>query len=185
MNMMRLFFILTFLTGIVYPLGVTLISKFFFSEEASGSLIQHEGKTIGSKLIAQKFEGPGFFHSRPSAADYATVASGASQASPTHLEAREKRENRRKEFPDAGVDFWTTSASGLDPHLSPSSALSQISRIEKIRNLSKDTLTNLVMKYTEGPTWGIWGQPRVNVLELNIALLKEVNVHTGSAPQKP
>lgn len=180
MIMIRLFFIMTVLTGVIYPLGVTLFSQIAFSHQANGSMTN-----MGSTLISQKFTSDDYFHSRPSAADYATVASGASQTSPTHREGKEKYEQRKKDFPHAGEDFWTSSGSGLDPHLSPSSAFSQVSRIAKQRGMEESKLAALINEHTEDPTWGIWGQSRVNVLELNIALFKEAHVHAGSAPQRP
>lgn len=185
MVIIRLFFILTFITGVIYPLSVTLVSQLAFSEKAEGSLVKSGDKIVGSSLIAQKSESEGLFHSRPSAADYATVSSGASQASPTHREAKDKREVRKLMNPTAGIDLWTTSGSGLDPHISPKSALAQITRIAKATGLPEVKLSEMILQNSDGPTWGIWGQPRVNVLELNIALLKEVNVHTGSAASEP
>lgn len=171
MKMLRLFLVLTFLCGAIYPLTITLIGQGFFSEQAQGSLIIRENKIIGSKLLAQKFSKPEFFHSRPSAADYATVASGASQASPTQEAGKKFREEKRAQLPAAGVDAWTTSGSGLDPHISPKTAYAQRDRIVAARGISLQSLTELIDKNTEGPTFGIWGQPRVNVLELNIALM--------------
>lgn len=170
MKMLRLFLALSLLCGVLYPLSVTVLAQALFSEKAQGSQIVINGKLVGSRLLAQKFTGENFFHSRPSAGDYATVSSGASQHSPTHKAGIEAREARRLALPDADVDAWTTSGSGLDPDLSPQSALAQIPRIAAARGVAPDELKALVDKNTTYPTFGIWGRPRVNVLELNLSL---------------
>jgi potassium-transporting ATPase KdpC subunit len=171
MKMLRLLIVLTLICGVIYPLTVTLVSRTFFSQKAMGSLIQIDGKVIGSSLLAQKFSRADFFHSRPSAADFATVASGASQSSPTQKSGTELLQKRRAEAPTSGTDAWTTSGSGLDPHISPKTAYGQIQRVASARGLAPEKVSALVDKYTEKETFGIWGQPRVNVLELNIALM--------------
>lgn len=170
MAMLRLFFVLTLLCGVIYPLLVTGISQIAFPHEANGSLLREGDKIVGSSLLAQKFTSTSYFHPRPSAGDYATVASGASQHSPTHKAGTAARLLRQKELPLAAVDAWTTSASGLDPHISPSSAWAQIPHVAAARGLSPEVIRQLVEAHTKTATWGIWGQPRVNVLELNLAL---------------
>lgn len=171
MNMLRLLIVLTILCGALYPLTVTLMGQTLFYKKAEGSLLIHKEKILGSKLLAQKFSQKDFFWSRPSSADFATVSSGASQSSVIQKSGIELREKRRSEQPEAGLDAWTSSGSGLDPHVSPQTALSQVNRVAAARGMTPDALKWLVNKYTEGPTWGIWGRPRVNVLELNMALL--------------
>lgn len=183
MKMIRLFLILTLITGILYPLSVTLISKLAFEKKASGSLISFENKVIGSSLIGQKFTGPGFFHSRPSAADYATVASGASQLSPTSQRWKSQYEANRAKEPNAGEDMWTTSGSGLDPHITPESAYAQVQRVSSSRQLSPELLNKLVDKHTEPTLAGIWGRPRVNVLELNMDIIKAFHGDAGTDTQ--
>lgn len=184
MKMLRLFLALSLLCGILYPLTVTVVAQVLFSEKAQGSQIVIDGKLVGSKLLAQKFSDESFFHSRPSAGDYATVSSGASQHSPTHKAGMEAREARRLALPEAGVDAWTTSGSGLDPDLSPQSALAQIPRIAAARGVNPDDLKALIDKNTTYPTLGIWGRPRVNVLELNIALMNRgMDANAGTVTQ--
>lgn len=183
MKMMRLFVILTFVTGILYPLSVTLLSSIAFKDKASGSLVLHENKVVGSSLIGQKFTGPGFFHPRPSAADFATVASGASQLSPTSEKGRTQFETLKAQEPNAGEDMWTTSGSGIDPHISPESAYAQVQRVSSARALDSKIVKKLVENHVQGPTAGIWGRARVNVLELNLDLIKVINGDTGTVTQ--
>ena len=180
--MIRLFVILTFITGVVYPAFVTVISKIAFNDESTGSLVYKDGKVIGSSLIAQKFSGSEFFHSRPSAADYATVASGASQFSPASEKFRVQYEKLKSLEPKAAEDMWTTSGSGLDPHVSPESAYGQVQRISRARHLSETAINSLINSHLERPFLGIWGRPRVNVLELNLDLLKVLDGNSGTAP---
>lgn len=185
MNMFRLLIVLTVLCGVIYPLAVTGIGIRFFSDKMEGSIVKEGNKIIGSTLLAQNFSREDFFHPRPSAADYATVSSGASHASPTQASGVELREKRRALMPNSGIDAWTTSGSGLDPHISPQNAFAQVSRVAAARGISTESLNSLIKKLTEDPTLGIWGQPRVNVLELNIALLEGKNAYTGSTLRKP
>lgn len=168
--MIRLLLVLTFICGVFYPLTVTLIGQVIFPKQSNGSLISRDGQIVGSELLAQKFLKNEYFHPRPSAADYATIASGASQASPTQKAGTDARDQRRAQNPTAGVDVWTTSGSGLDPHISPKSAYAQTNRIAASRAMANETIVSLIDNHTEGPTFGIWGQPRVNVLKLNLAL---------------
>lgn len=186
MNMLRLFLALTLLCGVLYPLIVTFVAQTLFREKAQGSQIKVDGKLVGSTLLAQKFVGESYFHPRPSAGDYATVSSAASQHSPTHKAGTLAREERRVAQPSAGVDAWTTSGSGLDPHISIQTALSQIPRIAAARGMAPEELTALIEKLSEVPTLGIWGRSRVNVIELNLTLMnKGLNADAGTAPQQP
>ena len=180
MSMLRLIIIMSLVCGVIYPLSITLIGQSLFSDQANGSLISLKGKVIGSKLLAQKFEGDQYFHPRPSATDYIGVGNGATQYSVTHAEGKKIREERKAKYPNEAVDAWTASGSGLDPHISPETAFGQAKRVAAARGMGADKLKELIVKHIEGPTLGIWGQPRVNVLELNIALLAEgSNEHTG------
>jgi K+-transporting ATPase ATPase C chain len=168
----------TVLLGIVYPLVVTVLARTFFRDKANGQLIVRDGKPIGSRIIGQPFTGPGYFHSRPSAAGngYDAANSGGSNLGPTNrkLIARVTKgaktlqaENPRMNVP---IDLVTTSASGLDPHISPAAAEFQVPRVARERHMSEETLRQLVRKHTEGRQIGFLGEPRVNVLELNLDL---------------
>jgi K+-transporting ATPase ATPase C chain len=171
--------VLTVLVGIVYPFVITGLSELFFKEKARGSLIEKDGKVIGSRLIGQSFKGAGYFHSRPSAAGsgYDAVASGGTNLGPTskllfeeQVKGRSKQlrtENPNAEIP---VDLITSSGSGLDPHISPAAAEFQISRVARERRMAEDEVRRLVHHHTEGRQFGILGEPRINVLELNLAL---------------
>jgi K+-transporting ATPase ATPase C chain len=168
---LRIYIVLTLLTGIIYPLAISGVAQLLFPRQANGSRIAAQDKLIGSDLIAQKFESPRYFWPRPSAADYATVASGASNKGPTAADLKKSIDERRQTFgADAPVDLLTASGSGLDPHISPEAALSQIPRIAAARNISADKIFALVDKITEAPQLGFLGEPRVNVLRLNRAL---------------
>ena len=171
--------VLTALTGIIYPIIITGLSNLLFKERARGSLIEREGKVIGSRLIGQHFNGPGYFHSRPSAAgsgDDAT-ASGGTNLGPTSKQLFEEQVRGRSkqlgaENPNVKIpiDLITSSGSGLDPHVSPAGADFQIPRVARERRMSEDKVKQLVQEYTEGRQFGVLGEPRVNVLELNLAL---------------
>lgn len=168
---LRIYIVLTLLTGVIYPLAMTGVAQLFFPKQANGSRIIEQDKLIGSDLIAQKFENPKYFWPRPSAADYATVASGASNKGPTAADLKKSIDERRVKFgPDAPVDLLTASGSGLDPHISPEAAHSQISRIAAARNISVPKLSELIDQTIEPPQLGFIGEPRVNVLRLNRAL---------------
>ncbi|MEZ0372040.1 MAG: potassium-transporting ATPase subunit KdpC [Candidatus Sericytochromatia bacterium] len=176
---LRMFAVMTLLTGVIYPLGVTAISQVVFNPQANGSLIAVDGKPVGSNLLAQKFEGPGYFWPRPSAADYATVTSGASNKGPISKDLKDKIAERtaalRKAHalpPDAPVpdELVTSSGSGLDPHISPAAARFQIPRVAKARNLNGQSLEDLLKAQSESRQMGLFGEPRVNVLQLNLAL---------------
>ena len=171
----------TILTGLVYPLAVTAIAQALFSHRANGSLIVHNGKTVGSALIGQPFEDPRYFWGRLSATApfaYNAAASSGSNLGPTN-EALQKIVQSRVEMlraADPGneapipVDLVTASGSGLDPHISPAAALYQIRRVARTRGLDKDTIRRLVEHHTEDRQFAILGEPRVNVLNLNLAL---------------
>jgi potassium-transporting ATPase KdpC subunit len=171
--------VLTLLVGIVYPLAVTGISQLLFKEKAQGSLIIKDNKVVGSRLIGQSFQGAGYFHSRPSAAGngYDAVASSGTNLGPTSAKLMDekikpavealKAENPNKPVP---VDLVTSSASGLDPHITPAAAEFQIPRIARQRNISEDQLRRLVQQFTEARQFGILGEPRVKLLELNLAI---------------
>jgi len=168
---LRIFLVLTLLTGIIYPLAMTGIAQLLFPKQANGSRIVENGNLIGSELLAQKFESPRYFWPRPSAGDYATVASGASNKGPTSADLRKAIDERRATFgPDAPVDLLTASGSGLDPHISPEAARSQLARVAAARNISIQKLSELVDQTIEPAQLGFLGEPRINVLRLNRAL---------------
>jgi len=171
--------VLTVLLGVVYPLVVTGLAQMIFPRQASGSLIENDGKVIGSRLIGQPFSGPGYFHPRPSGAGngYDATASGGTNLGPTSQKLFETHvktaaDALRKENPNSPipVDLVTASASGLDPHITPAAAEFQVPRVARERGLSEDRVRQFVREHTEGRQFGILGEPRVNVLELNLAL---------------
>jgi K+-transporting ATPase ATPase C chain len=178
---LRALIFLTVLTGVAYPLVVTGIAQVAFKEQANGSLIVGEGKLIGSKLIGQPFSDPKYFWSRGSATSpmpYNGGSSSGSNLGPTNPALKEAIEGRVKALRDAGApatapvpaDLATASGSGLDPHISPAAAEFQIQRIAAARKIPEEKLRELVKQHTEGRQWGILGEPRVNVLPLNLAL---------------
>jgi len=181
---------LTLITGLVYPLVMTGIAGVLFPYQAQGSLIEKDGKVIGSELIGQDFESDRYFHGRPSATTgpdpkdpnktvaqpYNAVNSMGSNLGPTNKALIDrvkgdvdklKAENSSAQVP---VDLVTTSGSGLDPHITPAAAYFQVPRIAKARNMPENAVRDLVAEHIEGRTLGILGEPRVNVLELNLAL---------------
>jgi len=176
-----LFILLSVITGLIYPLLVTGISQALFPEQAAGSLIERDGKRVGSRLIGQPFTDPKYFWGRPSATGpypYNAAASGGSNLGPLNPALKEAVESRVSVLraADPGnaapvpVDLVTASASGLDPHISPAAAEYQVTRVARARGLAPETVRNLMAMRTENRQWGIFGEPRVNVLELNLAL---------------
>jgi potassium-transporting ATPase KdpC subunit len=176
-----LFVVLSLVTGILYPLVVTGIAAVVFPAAAGGSLIVRRGRPVGSALIGQHFTAPGYFWGRPSATapqpDNA-AASGGSNQGPTNpaLVAAVKARVALLTAADPGntspipLDLVTASASGLDPHLSPAAAHYQVARVARARGLPRAAVEALVVRYTQGREWGLFGEPRVNVLRLNLAL---------------
>jgi K+-transporting ATPase ATPase C chain len=168
---LRIYIILTLLTGILYPLAMTGVAQLLFPKQANGSRIIEGGKLVGSDLIVQKFESPKYFWPRPSSADYATIPSGASNKGPTSADLKKSIDERRAKFgSDAPVDLLTASGSGLDPHISPEAARLQLPRVAAARNMSIQKIATLVDQTIEVPQFGFLGEPRVNVVRLNRAL---------------
>ena len=170
----------TVLLGLIYPLVVTGLAQVIFPDQANGQLIRRgDGTIIGSRIIGQPFSGPGYFHSRPSAtgaAGYDAGASSGSNLGPTNQKLVDRVgtdvEKLKKENPGTPVpiDLVTTSASGLDPHITPAAAEFQVPRIARERGMSEKELKQIVSSHTEGRQFGLLGEPRVNVLELNLDL---------------
>lgn len=176
-----LFFVLTALTGIAYPLVVTGIGWLCFPTQAGGSLIRKGDQVVGSALLGQSFREAGYFWSRPSAtapqANNGAASSGSNlgPTNPAKLQViAERAAALRAADPDnrapIPVDLVTASASGLDPHISPAAAVWQAARVARARHLDVARVRQLIDRYTEGRTWSLLGEPRVNVLELNLAL---------------
>ena len=177
--------VLTILFGLAYPLVFTGLAQVLFPHQANGSLVTVNGKVAGSELIGQSFTKPEYFHGRPSAAGnngYDAANSSGSNLGPTNqkLVDRVKADVQkfRAEDPDytgpIPADLLTSSGSGLDPHISPASAEAQVARVAKARGVTPDRIAELVAKHTDGRQWGIFGEPRVNVLLLNIDLDQSV-----------
>jgi K+-transporting ATPase ATPase C chain len=180
----RLMLVVTVLTGLVYPGVITGISQALFRWQANGSMLKVEGKEIGSALIGQNFTKPEYFHPRPSAAGndgYDATASTGSNYGPTNQKlidrVKSSVEQFRKENPDytgpIPADLLTASASGLDPDISPASAEAQAARVAKARGVSLEQIDLLISQNTKGADLGFLGEPRVNVLELNLDLDKQ------------
>ena len=168
----------TLIFGVLYPLAVTGMAQLLFHDRANGQLIERDGKLVGSRIIGQAFTGSGYFHPRPSSAGtgYDPMASGGSNLAPTNKNLVERvkgdvqklhAENSDAPIP---VDLVTTSGSGLDPDISPDAAEFQIPRVAHARNMKEEDLRALVQKHTKGRDLGFLGEPRVNVLELNLEL---------------
>jgi K+-transporting ATPase ATPase C chain len=168
----------TVLLGIIYPLVVTGIAQVLFPKKANGQLIEANGKVIGSRIIAQAFTAPGYFHPRPSAVNYDPTGSNGSQLGPTNQKLLDRvngdTATLRAENPGVPVpvDLVTASASGLDPEITPAAAAFQMSRVARARGITQDQVRELVSKHTEDRQWGFLGEARVNVLELNLELDK-------------
>ncbi len=166
----------TILLGIVYPLVVTGLAQVLFPKKANGQLIEARGKVIGSRILGQSFTSARYFHSRPSAVNYDPTNTNGSQLGPTNHQliervkadaAASQAENPNMPVP---IDLVTTSASGLDPDITPAAAEFQVPRVARERGLSEDKVREIVRQKTAGRQFGFLGEPRVNVLELNLAL---------------
>ena len=175
----RLTVVFTILVGVIYPLAITGVAQLAFRDKANGSLIERDGKVVGSELLAQQFTGEKYFWPRPSAGSYATVPSGASNLGPTSQKLHDAVATNAAAFraahklsADAPVpaDMVFTSGSGLDPHISPEAARLQVARVAAARGISDESIKALVEKFIEPPQLGFLGEPRVNVLLLNLAL---------------
>jgi potassium-transporting ATPase KdpC subunit len=172
----RMTLLLTVLTGVLYPGVVTVICQAVFPKQAAGSLIERDGKVIGSALLGQGFSALHYFHPRPSAAGsegYDAASSSGSNLGPTsqklvdRVKAAREQAGGSNEIPS---DLLTTSASGLDPHISPASALRQAERVAQARGMQEAAMREMIGRFTEGRDLGFLGEPRVNVLLLNLAL---------------
>jgi K+-transporting ATPase ATPase C chain len=171
---------MTIITGVAYPLFITAVAQLIYPDQARGSLIHSDGKTIGSSLVGQKFTDPKYFWPRPSGVDYNPMPSSGTNLGPTSAVLRDSVQARaamlRKTTDSVAPippDLLFASGSGLDPEISPEAARFQVDRIMSTRQLDQSqrtALLSLVGKYTEGPSLGIFGQPRVNVVKLNLAL---------------
>jgi len=179
---LRILLVMTLLTGVLYPVLMTVIAKVCFQFQADGSMIEKNGKIIGSELIAQKFQGERYFWPRPSAVNYIPYPSGASNLGPTSDSLKRLVQRRKEDFigknglaPTAlvPVEMLFSSGSGVDPHISPEAALLQLNRVAAGRHfdeIQKKALLVLVQNHVEGQQFGILGEQRVNVLRLNLAL---------------
>lgn len=172
--------VLTILFGLAYPLVMTGLAHVFFPHQANGSLVTVNGKVVGSELIGQSFSKPEYFHGRPSAAGsgYDAANSGGSNLGPTNQKLVDRVQAGVKKFRAENPtykgpipsDLLTTSGSGLDPDISPASAEIQVNRVAAARGVPADRIEALVLRHTQGRQWGIFGEPRVNVLRLNLDL---------------
>jgi K+-transporting ATPase ATPase C chain len=178
---LRINIFLTILLGVAYPLAVTGVSQILFPHQANGSLISKNGQIVGSELLGQNFSKPEYFQPRPSAAGndgYDPTTSGGSNYGPTNQKLIDRvkaaTDKFHKDNPDYDgpipADLLTASGSGLDPDISPASAQAEVPRVAKARGISRDQLNQLVAQYSQSPDLGLIGEPRVNVLKLNLAL---------------
>ncbi len=177
----------TVILGIAYPLVVTGAAQLLFPSAARGSMVEHEGRTIGSRLIAQPFAGKGYFQPRPSQTDYAPAQTAFNNAGPNNLEtrdliaanarsyiARERRYSPGLTLATIPVDAATGSASGVDPHISLQNAEIQANRVSRVRGISAARMSSLISAATDGRFLGVLGEPGVNVLKLNLSIEQEV-----------
>lgn len=175
--------LMTIVTGVIYPAVVTVVAQVALSKQANGSLIQADGRTVGSELVGQSFASPRYFWGRLSATaplPYNAAASGGSNFGPLHPDLVKNaqgridllRQNGLAEAAVIPVDLATASGSGLDPHISPAAAEVQVARVAKARRMTEDHVRDLVVRQTESRQLGVLGEPRVNVLLLNLALDK-------------
>ncbi|MGB9679257.1 MAG: potassium-transporting ATPase subunit KdpC [Thermoanaerobacteraceae bacterium] len=178
-------FILIFVVilGFIYPFFMTFIANLIFPYQANGSIIIKDGKPVGSELIGQNFDGSKWFQGRPSAVDYDALSSGGTNYALSNPKLTQEVEKNISDFlkanpgvnkKDIPVDIVTSSGSGLDPHISPEAAYLQVKRVAKANNLPEDVVKKLVDNNIEGRFLGIFGNPRVNVLKLNLSLLNEL-----------
>jgi K+-transporting ATPase ATPase C chain len=182
LNSLLLLAALTILCGGMYPLLVTFVAQDFFRDRAEGSLMRMNDRVVGSSLLAQSFDAPGFFHARPSACDYSALPSSASNLSPTSAALRDSIHQRRLRFRKENglgaemvvpIEMLCASGSGLDPHISPQAARLQSGRIAERRRMNavqRRRLDDLIGSSTESRQWGVLGDPRINVLRLNFML---------------
>lgn len=174
LNSIKMFAVLSVLCGIIYPLLATVFAQAVFADKAHGSVISINGQNIGSELLAQKFISPKYFWARPSACDWQTIPSGASNLSVFDAKIQNNirmyKEQYGNESGTEGDEMLFASASGLDTHISPRNALAQAVRVSKARGIGIGPLTMLVNEYTENRTFGFLGEERVSVLKLNLAL---------------
>ncbi len=175
----RMVVVMTLGLGVVYPLAITAFAQVVNGDRADGQLVRVDGEVVGSRLIAQEFTQPQYFHPRPSAAAYDASASGGSNLGPTNPELRDTVAERVSAYRDLNglpdtvavpVDAVTASGSGLDPHISPANARLQAERVAEVRSLELDTVADLIAEHTDGRPLGILGDDAVNVVELNVAL---------------
>jgi K+-transporting ATPase ATPase C chain len=183
----------TMIFGIGYPLVVTGLAQLMFPDKANGQLIEQDGRVIGSRIIGQAFSSSGYFRSRPSAAGtgYDPTLSGGTNLGPTNKKlidaVKASVDEAHGETPGAPVpvDLVTSSASGLDPHISPAAAAFQVPRVARERRTSEEGVRQVVSQYTEGRQLGFLGERRVNVLQLNLALDRQYPVERPAAPKSP
>lgn len=176
----RMSVVMLVLCGIIYTGSVTMVAQTLFPFQSTGSVIDHNGKPVGSILIGQLFQGENYFHGRPSAANYDPTATSGSNLAPSNPKLRTKVEERSLVIQKSDdvtanqipVDLLASSGSGVDPDISPAAALLQVNRVAAQRHMSVDDVTKLVELNTKKPQWEIFGEPRVNVLALNLALDK-------------
>lgn len=178
-KVLRMFLWMSCLTGIIYPLMITGMAHLTMKEQAAGSFLTAKGKTVGSRLIGQKFESDRYFWGRPSANDYNPLASGGSNLGPTSEDLKKNIEERKKIIIKAhGIhdptlipsELLYASGSGLDPHITPYAARFQVERVAKARNLEKNDLFKIIDDLTETTPFGFLGEPTINILKLNITI---------------